>query len=169
MRLLDMLLMRFRSLFQRKSESQSLDAETAVSLDRQIAENIAGGMSAEEARQAALRVFGKSARVARAGSRHMELELAGIARSRYPIRSAHAAPYTGFYVRGCFSDSAWHRGERRTVRGGARGCCSSRCRSKTPTAHDGVRAWNWRRYSEQPVQHSFRRDVCGMEKTEPQF
>jgi predicted permease len=50
--------MLIRMLFQRGRESQRLDAELQYHLERQIAENIAGGMSPDEARHAALRVFG---------------------------------------------------------------------------------------------------------------
>lgn len=61
MRWLNMLQMRFRSFFRRGNESRSLDAELQYHVDRQIAENIAAGMSADEARYAALRAFGNPA------------------------------------------------------------------------------------------------------------
>ncbi len=58
MRWLDTLRMRFRMLFHRQEESARLDTELQDHLNRQIAENCAAGMSAAEARQAALRSFG---------------------------------------------------------------------------------------------------------------
>ncbi len=55
--------MRIRMLFTRKRSGAQLDAELQDHLDRQIAENLAAGMSAEEARYAALRAFGNPALV----------------------------------------------------------------------------------------------------------
>jgi len=52
------LLMRTRMLFLRNRAGDQLQAELQFHLDQQIAENIAAGMSAEEARRAALRLFG---------------------------------------------------------------------------------------------------------------
>jgi len=54
----EMLRMRIRMLLRRGRESRRLDAELRYHLDRQTAENIAAGMSAEDARRAALRAFG---------------------------------------------------------------------------------------------------------------
>ncbi|HUH64273.1 MAG TPA: ABC transporter permease [Terracidiphilus sp.] len=48
-------------LLQRGRESVRLDSELRFHLDRQIAENMAGGMSADEARAAAMRAFGNPA------------------------------------------------------------------------------------------------------------
>jgi len=53
--------MRMRMLLQRGHESERLDDELRFHLERQIAENHASGMSAEEARTAALRTFGNPA------------------------------------------------------------------------------------------------------------
>ncbi len=58
MRWLAQLAMRIRMLFLRGRASGQLDAELKFHLDQQIAENIAGSMSPEEARRAALRAFG---------------------------------------------------------------------------------------------------------------
>ena len=57
MRLFKKLRMRLQML-QRGREAGRLDAELEFHLEQQIAENRAAGMSPEEARQAALRVFG---------------------------------------------------------------------------------------------------------------
>lgn len=57
MRLLDKLRMRLRMLFNRKRELQRLDAELSFHLEQQTDENIARGMGAIEARQAALRAL----------------------------------------------------------------------------------------------------------------
>lgn len=51
-------LIQVRMLFLRGRETQRLNAELQYHLDRQIAENFGAGMSAEEARCAALRIFG---------------------------------------------------------------------------------------------------------------
>jgi hypothetical protein len=61
MRWLEVMQMRVRLLFRRGRESQRLDAELQYHLERQITENVAEGMSAKEARHAALRVFGNPA------------------------------------------------------------------------------------------------------------
>jgi len=61
MRWLDRLRMRLQMLFRRGREGRRLDAELEFHLEQQIAENRAAGMSAEEARYAALRSFGNPA------------------------------------------------------------------------------------------------------------
>ncbi len=58
MRWLHKLSMQIRMLFQRSEEGARLDDELQFHLEQQIAENIAKGMSAEEARHAAMRTFG---------------------------------------------------------------------------------------------------------------
>ena len=58
MRWLTQLQMRIEMLFKRSKASTRLDAELRFHLDQQIAENIAAGMSAEDARSAAMRAFG---------------------------------------------------------------------------------------------------------------
>ncbi|MGA2047707.1 MAG: ABC transporter permease [Terracidiphilus sp.] len=61
MRWLAQLRMRMAMLFRRGKAAARLDDELRDHLERQIAENIAAGMSAEEARYAALRTFGNPA------------------------------------------------------------------------------------------------------------
>jgi putative ABC transport system permease protein len=61
MRWLTQLRMRIQMLFQRGKAGARLDEELHFHLEQQIAENIAAGMSAEEARFAALRAFGNPA------------------------------------------------------------------------------------------------------------
>lgn len=61
MRWLEILRMRMQMLFRRGRESRRLDAELQFHLDGQIAENIANGMAAEEARHEALRSLGNPA------------------------------------------------------------------------------------------------------------
>jgi hypothetical protein len=53
--------MRINMLFARAESGARLDEELCDHLDREIAENIAAGMTAEEARHAALRAFGNPA------------------------------------------------------------------------------------------------------------
>ncbi|HEU4413201.1 MAG TPA: ABC transporter permease [Candidatus Angelobacter sp.] len=48
-------------LFHRQSEKARLQSEMSFHLEQQIAENVAGGMNAEDARAAALRLFGNPA------------------------------------------------------------------------------------------------------------
>ena len=55
------LLLRLRALFQRDRASRELDDEIQFHLDQQIAENVAHGMTPENARYAAQRTFGNSA------------------------------------------------------------------------------------------------------------
>lgn len=61
MRWLDKLRMRIAMLFNRRRAAARLDEELQDHLEREIAANRAAGMSAEEARQAALRSFGNPA------------------------------------------------------------------------------------------------------------
>ncbi len=61
MRWLAQLRMRIVMLFWRPKAAARLDDELSFHIDRQIAENLAAGMSAEEARHAALRTFGNPA------------------------------------------------------------------------------------------------------------
>ncbi|HVU47999.1 MAG TPA: ABC transporter permease [Terracidiphilus sp.] len=61
MRWLHQLVMKLRTLFARRKATAQLDTELRYHLDRQIEENLAAGMNAEEARAAALRVFGNPA------------------------------------------------------------------------------------------------------------
>ncbi len=61
MRWLDQLRMRILMLFRRNRAATRLDDELAFHLDRQIAENIAAGMTPDEARYSALRTFGNPA------------------------------------------------------------------------------------------------------------
>src|SRR5690242_13230944 len=58
MRLFDSLRVRLHSLFKRSRIEQELQKELRFHLDQQIEENIAAGMSREEARYAALRTIG---------------------------------------------------------------------------------------------------------------
>ncbi|MGB6745046.1 MAG: ABC transporter permease [Terracidiphilus sp.] len=58
MRLFTQLRMRIGMLFERRKAAAQLDDELRFHLDRQIEENLAAGMSASEARYAALRSFG---------------------------------------------------------------------------------------------------------------
>uniref|UniRef100_Q01PE9 Permease n=1 Tax=Solibacter usitatus (strain Ellin6076) TaxID=234267 RepID=Q01PE9_SOLUE len=57
-RWLDIARLRLRSLFGKRRVEQELDRELRFHVDQQIQESIAGGMSAEEARLAAMRRFG---------------------------------------------------------------------------------------------------------------
>ncbi|HEX3471210.1 MAG TPA: ABC transporter permease [Silvibacterium sp.] len=61
MRWLDQLRMRIEMMFRRSRAAGRLDDELQFHLEQQIAENVAAGMSAEEARHAALREFGNPA------------------------------------------------------------------------------------------------------------
>jgi len=58
MRWLQQLTMRFQMLFRRREEGERLNDELQFHLDQQIAENVAAGMSLEDARHAARRTFG---------------------------------------------------------------------------------------------------------------
>src|SRR5437016_13535240 len=50
--------LRLQTLFRRDRNAKRLDDEIQFHLDQQIAENLAAGMSAQEARYAAMRAFG---------------------------------------------------------------------------------------------------------------
>src|SRR5215468_6786487 len=66
--MLNKLRLRLRALFFKSKLEEELDEEVRIHLEREIEENIAGGMSPEEARLAALRSFGGIERV-KEGSR----------------------------------------------------------------------------------------------------
>ena len=55
------LIFRLRSLFRRRAVENELDDELQFHLDQQLKENIAQGLSPEEARTEALRAFGNPA------------------------------------------------------------------------------------------------------------
>ncbi len=61
MRWFSLLAMRLRMLFSRGPAASQLDDELSFHLDRQVAENIAAGMTPAQARAAALRSFGNTA------------------------------------------------------------------------------------------------------------
>ncbi len=61
MRWVDQLAMRVRMLLGRGREDARLEDELRFHLERQVAENVAAGMSADEARYAAMRTFGNAA------------------------------------------------------------------------------------------------------------
>jgi hypothetical protein len=61
MRWIQQMRMRFQMLFHRGASAARLDDELHDHLERQIVENLAAGMSPEEARYAALRTFGNPA------------------------------------------------------------------------------------------------------------
>src|SRR5271156_1549789 len=61
MRFLEKLRIRLQMLFRHNRAASRLDDELSFHIDQQIAENLAAGMSAEEARHAALRIFGNPA------------------------------------------------------------------------------------------------------------
>ena len=61
MRWLNQVRMRIEMLLRRGRAADRLDDELAFHLEQQVAENVAAGMSAEEARHAALRMFGNPA------------------------------------------------------------------------------------------------------------
>jgi macrolide transport system ATP-binding/permease protein len=60
MRWVHNLRLRLRSLFRRSRVEQELNAELQFHLEQQIEENLAAGMSREEARYVARRTFGTS-------------------------------------------------------------------------------------------------------------
>src|SRR5215475_11375966 len=61
--MLNRLRLRLRALFHKSKMEEELDDEVRFHLERELEENIARGMSAEEARYAALRSFGGIERV----------------------------------------------------------------------------------------------------------
>src|SRR5205807_10379909 len=60
MPLIQRLRLRLRTLSRRRLAIQQLDDELQFHLDQQIAENVAAGMSQEEARHSAMRGFGNT-------------------------------------------------------------------------------------------------------------
>ncbi len=85
---------RFRSLFRKNIVESELDEEVRFHLERQIAENVAAGMTAEEARRAAMREFGGIEKVkeeCRGERRVNRLETLG-ADLRYGLRALRKSP-----------------------------------------------------------------------------
>jgi hypothetical protein len=52
--------LKLQTLFGRERVAQQLDDELQFHLDHQVAENVAAGMNEEEARHAAMRLFGNT-------------------------------------------------------------------------------------------------------------
>jgi predicted permease len=98
MRWFGLFAMKTRMLFRRTTASDQLDAELRFHLERQMAENLAAGMSRDEARYAALRAFGNPTLLrdqARAGWSWSRLETL-VRDLRYGIRTLRRTP--GFAI-----------------------------------------------------------------------
>jgi hypothetical protein len=93
--------LRLQTLFRRDRSTQRLDDEIQFHLDQQIAENIAGGMSREEARYAAMRTFGNPTFLQEETRDTWGLDLARANCSRHSPRFAAARAKSGLYARGC--------------------------------------------------------------------
>ncbi|PYY13087.1 MAG: hypothetical protein DMG60_22645, partial [Acidobacteria bacterium] len=94
MRWFDQLRMRLRTLFMRERVESELKREFQFHLDEQIAENLAAGMSAEEARSAALRRIGGIAQIQERcrderGMHWIETTMQDV---RYALRSLRKTP-----------------------------------------------------------------------------
>ena len=76
MRWLDKLLMQLKMLLRRDRAGKQLEDELQFHLDQQVAENLAAGMSAEEARRCSSAELRQSRRHARSGARYLELAVA---------------------------------------------------------------------------------------------
>src|SRR5262245_47780766 len=63
MRYIDRLIIRLRALIRRRRVEHEMDAELRFHLDRQIEENIAAGMTSEDAQRAAMRSVGSLVRI----------------------------------------------------------------------------------------------------------
>src|ERR1700757_2202019 len=88
------LMMRMRMLVARRRAASRLDDELRFHVERQIAENLAAGMSPDEARYAAMRAFGSPALVrdqARATWNWSRLESL-LHDVRYSIRTLRRTP-----------------------------------------------------------------------------
>lgn len=91
---IDKLRLRFRTLFLRYRVEGELSSELQFHLDQQIAENLAKGMSREEARYAALRTIGGIAKIQEQcrEARGLNLLEAAAQDLRYAVRSLRNAP-----------------------------------------------------------------------------
>ena len=94
MRWLDQTMLRLRTLFRRNQVESELRREFEFHLQEQIAENISSGMSAEQARSAALRTIGPVSQIQeqcrdQRGLHFIETTLQDV---RYALRSLHATP-----------------------------------------------------------------------------
>ena len=97
MRLLQLLRLRVRSLFQRGAADRELDDELRFHLDHQVEQNIAAGMDPVEARYAALRQFGSLAHhkdESRDARRTRMIESLW-EDSRYAVRNLRRDPFLG--------------------------------------------------------------------------
>src|SRR2546423_11158265 len=102
--------LRLQTLFRRERNGERLDDEMQFHLEQQIAENIAAGMSRDEARYAAMRVFGNPT-VLKEETRDTwgwmwleestrDLKYAWRALSRVPGFTTVAVPTPGLGIRG---------------------------------------------------------------------
>jgi hypothetical protein len=107
------LLIRLRSLFHRDRFAKDLDREIQFHLDDLIAENIGAGMSAEEAKYAAMRDFCQLHIAKGKDTRSVGLDVAGTNRPGHSLWLPSAKQQARVY-RGCDSYvGAGHRCERR--------------------------------------------------------
>ena len=118
-------LQRFRMamlmLFHRKSETARLNNELQFHLEQQIAENVGQGMDPEQARLAALRVFGNPTLLREESQSTWSWNwLEALWRdARYGIRTLGRSPEFFSYRHSC--DGPGHRGHNVTVYGGPLG------------------------------------------------
>jgi hypothetical protein len=105
--------MRFRSLAKRPRVETELEKELRYHIERQTEENIARGMNAREAREAASRMFGGVSQIEEEcrdmrQTQYLEKLSAGLA-----VCGAHARQESSIHSGDCFDAGLEHWGEQR--------------------------------------------------------
>ena len=165
MRWLARLRMRIEMLFRRERAAGRLDEELRHHLEREISENVAAGMNAEEARWAALRTFGNPALLreqARAAWSWTWLELL-LRDVRYGVRTLARTP--GFAAIAVLVMALGIGANVAHVHDRALGADEAASLSRSRSADDGLRA-RCGRSSRFRIQRGCRRHVLGVEAGE---
>ena len=133
--------LRLRSLFRREAVDAELEEELRSHLERQIAQNIAAGMSCEEARYAALSQIRGRGPSPGAVPRHAQCKLVARPSSGYPIWTAHAAQVSRIHRRGRSYARPRNRRQHRHLQHGQRVSAplSTGARRRTDHCHRGQR------------------------------
>ena len=117
--------LRLQTLFRRERAVRLLDDELQFHLDEQIAENVAAGMSREEARHAAMRAFGNSTVLKEETRETWGWIWLGTNRPGFTLRIPRASQEPSLHRRSCVDAGVRHRCEHGDVQPAGSGCSAA--------------------------------------------